>query len=430
MTTPPHVHVNANVRGLQASATIAINERSRALQAAGRNITRLGLGQSPFPVPEAVVEALRAHAHEKDYLPARGLPALRQAVADYLQRRQGLDFNAEHVLIGPGSKELLFLTQLVYDGELIIPAPSWVSYAPQARILGRRLTWLQTDPGSGRGVTAQRLEAICREDPERARLLILNYPGNPTGTSYDAGQLEEIADVARRYPILLVADEIYGELTFSGVHRSIAHHYPEGTIVSGGLSKWCGAGGWRLGAFAFPATLAGLADTMAAVASETFTSVSAPIQYAAVRAFQGGADIDDYLARSRAVLKGLLEFGWQALRSAGADVCQPRGGFYLFADFAPHRDALQRAGIDNARSLCERLLEDTGVASLPGSDFGMPASDLSLRLALVDFDGALALANVPGAGGSYVADEAFLERYCQPTVEGIRVLCRWVGGLG
>jgi len=423
--TPPHAGLHANVRGLQASATIAINERSRALQAAGHTITRLGLGQSPFPVPEAVVEALRTHAHEKDYLPARGLPALREAVADYLRRSQGLDFSAEHVLIGPGSKELLFLLQLVYDGELIIPAPSWVSYAPQARILGREPRWLQTDPGSGLGVTAQRLEAACRDDPERARLLILNYPGNPTGTSYDAGQLEEIADVARRYRILLLADEIYGELTFTGVHRSIAHYYPEGTIVSGGLSKWCGAGGWRLGAFAFPAGLAGLADTMAAVASETFTSVSAPIQYAAVRAFRGGADIDDYLARSRAVLKGLLEFGWQALRSAGADVCQPRGGFYLFADFTPRRDALRRAGIDDVRRLCERLLEDTGVASLPGPDFGMPADDLSLRLALVDFDGAQALMNVPAAGGSYVADEAFLEEYCQPTIDGIRELCRW-----
>lgn len=429
MTLPPHQHLNPNVLGLRASATIAINERSRALQAEGRTITRLGLGQSPFPVPEAVVEALRAHAHEKDYLPARGLPALRQAVADYLRRRQGLDFSGEHVLIGPGSKELLFLVQLVYGGELIIAAPSWVSYAPQARILGRQLTWLETDPGSGLGVTAQRLEAVCHGDPQRARLLILNYPGNPTGTSYDERQLEEIADVARRYRILLLADEIYGELTFNGAHRSMAHYYPEGTIVSGGLSKWCGAGGWRLGAFAFPPGLAGLADTMAAVASETFTSVSAPIQYAAVRAFQGGPDIDDYLARSRAVLKGLLEFGWQALRDAGAEVCRPCGGFYLFADFASRRDALRRAGIDDARGLCERLLEETGVASLPGSDFGMPADDLSLRLALVDFDGAAALCNVPATGDGYVADQAFLERYCQPTVDGIRAVARWVAAL-
>jgi aspartate aminotransferase len=426
MSLAPHAHLNLNVRGLKPSATIAINERSRALQAQGRTVIRLGLGQSPFPVPGVVVQALRAHAHEKDYLPAKGLPGLRQAVAEYLQRRQGLEFSADNVLIGPGSKELLFLVQLTYYGDLVIPAPSWVSYAPQARILGRQLTWLPTDPTSGLGVTPERLEAACRDDPDRGRLLILNYPGNPTGTSYGPAQLQEIAEVARRYRILLLSDEIYGELEFSGEHQSIARYYPEGTIVSGGLSKWCGAGGWRLGAFAFPEGLARLADNMAAVASETFTSVSAPIQYAAVRAFQGGPEIDDYLARSRAVLDGLLHYGWRALLKAGAEVCEPRGGFYLFPDFAAHRQALADAGIDTAAALCEQLLDDTGVACLPGSEFGMPASSLAVRLALVDFDGAAALAEVPEIRGRYRADAAFLERCCEPTVRGVDALCQWI----
>lgn len=424
---PPHSPVNPALRGLEPSATIAINERSRQLQAQGRRIVRLGLGQSPFPVPEVVVAALRSHAHEKAYLPARGLPALREAVAAYLNRSQGLSISADHVQIGPGSKELLFLLQLIYAGELIIPAPSWVSYAPQARILGHQATWLATDPASGLGVTAQRLEAACRDDPDRARLLILNYPGNPTGTTYAEQQLREIAEVTRRYRILVLADEIYGELDFAGRHCSIARFYPEGTIVSGGLSKWCGAGGWRLGAFAFPQALAALADTMAAVASETFTSVSAPIQFAAVRAFQGGPEIDDYLARSRAILRALLRFAWQALLDTGARVCEPSGGFYLFPDFGDHREALARRGIRDGVTLTERLLEETGVACLPGVDFGRPEAELSLRVALVDFDGAAALQALPAAapGGAYDASPAFLERYCAPSVDGVRALCRW-----
>lgn len=426
MPLAPHAHLNLNVRGLKPSATIAINDRSQALQAEGRTVIRLGLGQSPFPVPECVVAALREHAHEKDYLPAKGLPALRQAVADYLARSQGLTFSPDNVLIGPGSKELLFLVQLTYYGDLVIPAPSWVSYAPQARILGRQLTWLPTDPTSGLGVTPERLEAACRDDPERGRLLILNYPGNPTGTSYGPSQLQEIAEVARRYRILLLSDEIYGELTFNGEHESIARYYPEGTIVSGGLSKWCGAGGWRIGAFAFPDGLARLADNMAAVASETFTSVSAPIQYAAVRAYQGGADIDDYLARSRAVLAGLLGYGYRALQKAGAEVCEPRGGFYLFPDFEAYRTPLGQAGITDAAALCERLLEDTGVACLPGSEFGMAPERLTLRLALVDFDGAAALANVPTGRTGYQADVGFLRRYCEPTVRGIDAVGQWL----
>ncbi|NBC23552.1 MAG: aminotransferase class I/II-fold pyridoxal phosphate-dependent enzyme [Gammaproteobacteria bacterium] len=427
---PPHLHLNSNVRGVKPSATIAINARSRHLQTQGRRIVRLGLGQSPFPVPEVVVEALRAHAHEKDYLPARGLPALREAVAGYLNRSQGLSLPADHVLIGPGSKELLFLLQLIHAGELVIPAPSWVSYAPQARILGRQPTWLATDHATGLGVTAQRLDAACRDHPDRARLLILNYPGNPTGTSYGEQQLREIAAVARRYRILVLADEIYGELDFAGTHCSIARFYPEGTIISGGLSKWCGAGGWRLGAFAFPPELSELADNMAAVASETFTSVSAPIQFAAVRAFQGGPEIDDYLARSRAVLGGLLRFAWQALLDAGARVCEPSGGFYLFPDFADHGEALARRGIRDGVTLTERLLEETGVACLPGADFGRPEHELSLRLALVDFDGAAALHALPatGPGGAYDVTHSFLERYCAPSVDGVRALCHWIRG--
>ncbi len=428
-STAPLAHLNPSIRGLKPSATIAINERSQRLRAEGRDVVRLGLGQSPFPVPDPVVDALRAHAHEKDYLPARGLPALRRAVAGYLSRAQALSVDPDLILIGPGSKELLFLLQLCHDGDLLIPAPSWVSYAPQARILGRAPIWLETDLASGLTVTAERLEAACRSEPQRSRLLILNYPGNPTDTSYGEQQLTEIAEVARRYRVLLLADEIYGELDFTGSHVSMARYYPEGTIVSGGLSKWCGAGGWRLGTFAFPSPLGGLLDAMAAVASETFTSVSAPIQHAAVRAFEGGAEIDDYLARSRTLLRALLGFGWQTLRAAGAEVCEPRGGFYLFPDFECHRATLAAHGVETSARLCERLLDETGVACLPGSDFGRPDTELTLRLALVDFDGAAALARLPGGRSGYVADQAYLERHCTPTVAGLQALAAWFKAL-
>ncbi|MEQ8860699.1 MAG: aminotransferase class I/II-fold pyridoxal phosphate-dependent enzyme [Pseudomonadales bacterium] len=421
----PYLTFNPHVRGTRPSATIAINERSRQLLAQGRNVVRLGLGQSPFPVPEMVVEALRYHAHEKDYLPVRGLPALRQAVADHLNRRQDLSVGADQVLIGPGSKELLFLLQLCYAGDLVIPAPSWVTYAPQARLLGRQPIWLATDRDSGLGVTAERLELLCRDAPQRARLLILNYPGNPTGTSYSAAQLQEIAEVARRHRVLVLSDEIYGELDFAGAHVSLARFYPEGTIVSGGLSKWCGAGGWRLGTFAVPTPLAPLADLMAAVASETFTAVSAPIQYAAVRAFQGGPEIDDYLDRSRAVLGALLELGRRLLVDAGAEVCPARGGFYLFPSFERQREALARIDIDTGVSLCERLLEETGVACLPGSDFGRPDAELSLRLALVDFDGAAALDDLERRDDGYAVDTAYLDQHCARTLRGLRSLRDW-----
>jgi aspartate aminotransferase len=138
-------HLNPNVFGLSTSATLAINERSNELIAQGRKIFKLGLGQSPFPVPAIVVEALRAAAPQKDYTPVRGLRPLRDTVTEFLYRRHGIERARRQVLVGPGSKELIFLTQLAYAGELLVPSPSWVSYAPQARIIGRRVTWLPTE---------------------------------------------------------------------------------------------------------------------------------------------------------------------------------------------------------------------------------------------------------------------------------------------
>jgi aspartate aminotransferase len=149
----PDVHINLNVRGMRRSATVAINERCNELLANGREIFKLGLGQSPFPVPECVVEQLRINAFQKDYLPVAGLKALREAVAGYHHNRDGFPATADDVLIGPGSKELMFLLQLVYYGEVVIPTPAWVSYAPQAQIIGpdaaqSQRQQLATDPGA------------------------------------------------------------------------------------------------------------------------------------------------------------------------------------------------------------------------------------------------------------------------------------------
>ena len=137
----PEINLNLNVRGLAQSATLAVNEQSARLQHQGCRIFKLGLGQSPFPVPQPVVEALRLNASQKDYLPVKGLRELRGVVADYFRRSHGLDCSPKDVLIGPGSNELMFLLQLVYCGDLVIPTPSWVTYAPQAHIIGRHVSW-------------------------------------------------------------------------------------------------------------------------------------------------------------------------------------------------------------------------------------------------------------------------------------------------
>jgi len=218
----------------------------------------------------------------------------------------------------------------------------------------------------------------------------------------------------------------YSGLHFEGEHVSIARFYPEGTILSNGLSKWAGAGGWRLGAFVFPETLRWLADTMAAVASETFTSTAAPIQYAAVEGFGASAAIDDYLRRVRRVLGALMRASRATLQAAGAALAEPRGGFYVFPDFTPLRERLNARGVCTSEVLCERALEQTGIAFLPGSAFGQPAHELSVRLACVDFDGTAALRAAGELSPGEVPDEAFLRRYCNPAHDAIARLCDWI----
>ena len=411
----PSVNLNLNVRGLSASATLAINERSADLQRGGKKILKLGLGQSPFPVPAPVVRALRDNAHQKDYLPVRGLGALREAVASYHRRRQGIDRAAENVLVGPGSKELMFIIQLVYYGDLCVPRPSWVSYAPQAEIIGRQVRWLRTKRANNWGLQPEELEALCRDDPDRPRLVILNYPNNPTGHTYSREKLRALAGVARRYRVLMLSDEIYGEIHHDGAHASIAEFYPEGTILSSGLSKWCGAGGWRLGTFTFPSSLSWLRDSMAVVASETFTATSAPIQFAAVRAFEGGPEIDRYLTSCRRVLKALGRHLASMLQEAGAELAPPDGAFYLFPDFRSLRPRLAAKGVRTSAQLAERLLEETGVATLPGTCFGLPGRDLCLRLAYVDFDGGASIR----ALSTEEPDAAFLRRHCGRVLEAV-----------
>ena len=420
------VNLNLNIRGLPQSATVAINERSNRLRGEGREIFKLGLGQSPFPVPGPVVAALREHAAEKDYLPTRGLRELREVIAAYHRREFGIDCQGDDVLIGPGSKELMFLLQLVYYGDLVIPTPSWVSYAPQAQIIGRHIRRLRTHRVHDWHMSSKQLEELCVADRSRPRIVILNYPSNPTGRTLSEKRLRSLARVARENRVILLSDEIYGRLDHAGTHHSIVPHYPEGTVYSSGLSKWCGAGGWRLGYFVFPRALRWLLDSMAAVASETFTSTSAPIQYAAVSAFRDNPEIDEYLVHSRRVLECLGALLTRILREAGAFLLDPEGAFYLFPDFADLKDRLRARGIRTSLRMCEQLLEETGVAILPGSDFGRPAQEYTARIAYVDFDGAAALEASRAIPLGEALGEPFAREHMPRVVEAVERLCEWI----
>ena len=418
--------LSPRVRLLKPSATLAINERSAELIKQGKPVYRLGLGQSPFPVPNFMVKSLQKYAHKKDYLPVKGLFQLREAVVQRLKRNEGIEWSPHNVLIGPGSKELIFMVQMAFQGELILPSPSWVSYAPQSQLAGGETTWLTTCESESYKLSAQQLDNLCKETTHQRRLLILNSPNNPTGACYSEEELHNLATVFRKYQILVISDEIYSDTHFKGEHVSLARFYPEGTIVSDGISKWAGAGGWRLGFMCFPDQLSWLVEAMASMASETFTSVSAPIQYAAISGVNESPQMTIYLAHCRQLLSKLAEYSEQQLSQAGISVNKAQGGFYLFPSFEPLRSTLEQQGIFTGSDLAYRLLNDCGVATLSGLHFGLNDQELILRLALVDFNGEKALNALETTNLPYTIDELFLRTYCPRVINAIKAICEWI----
>ena len=406
-----------NIIGLKASATLAINELSQKLITEGKEVFKFGLGQSPFPVPDIIVKELQKNAHQKDYLNVSGLIELREVVANYHSNKNQYKYNAESVIIGPGSKELIFQTQLVLNCDLLLPSPSWVSYEPQAQIINKKVHWIKATAETNWHLDPEELDKTCASLNSVNKLLILNSPNNPSGTTH--GNLKELANVAKKHNVIIIADEIYAELDFTGEYKSITHHYPEKTIVSSGLSKWCGAGGWRIGTLVFPDELSYIRDSVRTVASETFTAVSAPIQYAAIKAYS--EDHSEYLENSRLILKMIGDYIYKELSSVGVICQKPQGGFYMICDFSNVVNKTHE--INNDKTLCQKILNDIGFAMLPGSDFGMEEDKLLSRIAFVDFDGSKALKMISKEQPSL---DNFLDLTCPKIVKGISLLKDWI----
>jgi len=419
-------NLNINLKNLKPSATLAINELSSKLSNDGVEIYKLGFGQSPFPVPRKIVQALKNNAHQKDYLPVKGLPQLRNVVSSFFNENYKLSSTAENIMVGPGSKELIYYFQLAYSiDELLLPSPSWVSYEPQAQLNNRKTVWLKTEEKNSWKISATDIINHCNSSPNKNRVLILNYPSNPVGCTYSADELKGLANALRKYKVLVIADEIYGEVTFSGIHYTIATYYPEGTIISSGLSKWAGAGGWRLGIFVFPDNLKFILEAMAVIASETFTSTSAPIQYAAVEAYKIDDEIIMYLNNSRRILKAIGLYVYTNLLKYNITMPKPEGGFYLFPNFNNWKTALNNKGVFTSKDFCNSLIKETGVALLPGEDFGHSENNITARLSFVDFDGSLLL-KLLEEHPTLELNSKFIEKHCPKIVTAIRKIGEWL----
>ena len=399
------------VKNLKPSSTLAINETSKKLEQQGKKIFKFGFGQSPFKIPVDIVDELKNNAHQNKYLPMQGLSELRDVVAKYSSNKKNYNYKPENVIIGPGTKELMFLLHVIFDGEIILPSPSWVSYLPQA-ILGRnKVQIIQTKRENNWFPTGKEIEEIILKGKDKNYLLFLNSPNNPTGQI--CKNLEQIAKITKNYNLIILSDEIYSELSFEDNYKSISSYCPEKTIVSAGLSKWCGAGGWRLGYFLIPSSLDEIKNTINVLASETFSAVSAPIQYAAIKAYQN--DHSDYINKSKNILKAVGNYVYENLSSNKILINKPQGGFYLMPEFLNDR-------FKSSSDMCEDILKKTGVALLPGSEFGFDNTRMLARLSFTDFDGQEFMNETQNEQN---IDQDLILKFAPKIVEGIFRLKKW-----
>lgn len=365
------------------SPTLAINQRVKELWAAGEQVYHLGFGESRFPVHPTIRAALTAHADAKSYLPTLGIPELRAAISVYYTKHMGVQATPEQVIVAPGSKPLLYAFQMALAGDTILPTPSWVSYAPQARLLNRPVLHIPAGSAAEHRLTADALRATLARSAHRQHILVLNSPSNPTGQMLGPELLAEIAEVCRATNTLVLSDEIYA-LTAHGhtPHVSMANFYPEGTVVLGGLSKHLSLGGWRFGVAIAPPGPAGqqLLQAIAKIGGEIWSCVAAPVQYAALAAYADDPEIHAYIADCTRLHAARTQHLWRGLSELDIPCPRPDGAFYLYPNFDGWREALAAKAIHTSDDLARHLLEEWRIATLPGTAFGAPAGELSLRL--------------------------------------------------
>ncbi|MFM7732493.1 MAG: pyridoxal phosphate-dependent aminotransferase [Cyanobium sp.] len=368
---PAPLTLSARAQALKPSLTLAITAKARQLRSEGRDICSLSAGEPDLNTP-AFIRAAAAAALEAGhtrYGPVAGEPALRAAIAAKLTGENGVPTRAEQVLVTNGGKQALYnLFQVLLDpgDELLQPSPYWLSYPEMAHLAGARVTLIPCEPGGGFRLDAGRLEAAISP---ASRLLVLNSPGNPTGAVLSRDDLERIAAVLRRHPRLtVVCDEIYEYLLSPGQqHHSLAAVAPdlaERVFIVNGFAKGWAMTGWRVG------WLAGAAEVVAAASalqSQSTSNVCSFAQYGALAAIEGSRECVEAMAAQFRERRTLLSEGLQSIE--GLQLVPPQGAFYAFPDVSAW-------GLDSM-TLCNRLLEEEGLAVVPGIAFG---DDRCIRL--------------------------------------------------
>jgi aspartate aminotransferase len=376
------------VRTLRPSVTVAFMNRAKAMQRQGIDVLSFAAGEPDFDTPPVVKQAAVAaleHGMTK-YTPTFGDPDTRQAIADKLNRENGIPTSADLIAISPGGKAALYVAlHCLFDPpapgeapmECLLPVPAWVSYAPIAELAGGRVIELPTGPETDFKITPEQLRAAITP---RTRLFVINSPSNPCGTMYTPDEIRALAAVlaeaARTIApeLVILSDELYEKITYGGIpHCSIGSipEVAERTLTLNGLSKAYAMTGWRIGylagAGAFGKRFIAAMQTLQGQITTNITSFTYPAIRTALT--ETAADVER-MRRAFAGRAGVIERRIAAI--PGLKSPRPTGAFYVFPDVSSYFGKTSPRGrrIDSAVSLCEALLEEAHIAFVPGDDFG------------------------------------------------------------
>lgn len=357
---------SSRITNLQESATIAISTLATTLKAQGRDILSFSAGEPDFDTPEPIKLAAKAALDQgfTKYTQVAGIPELKQAIANKLERENGLRYESKQILVSNGAKQSLFnVFQALIDkgDEVIIPAPYWVTYPELVTYSGGSNVFIETNEQNGFKITAKSLRQAITS---KTKALVLTTPSNPTGMVYTKQELESIAQVLQGSSIVVIADEMYEKLLYDGEFvsvGSISQDMFERTITINGLSKSVAMTGWRMGYCACADST--LIKLMTNLQSQCTSNINSITQKASIIALEGGVDTQiesmrqAFLARRDLAVAGINQI-------KGLRTLSPQGAFYLFI-------SIGNACGGDSMEFCKQLLEQEGVALVPGSAFGM-----------------------------------------------------------
>ena len=357
---------------IEPSITMAVSNLAQDMKRNGENVIGFGAGEPDFDTPDHIKAAgIKAIQDGKTkYTAATGLVELKQAIADKLRRDQGLEYALDAITVNCGAKHSVYnvMAAIVDPGdEVIIPAPYWVSYPEQVKLVDGESVILNTGPESHFKITAEQLEAAITP---KSKLLIMNSPSNPTGMVYSREELQAIADVVVKHGIYVLSDEIYEDLLYDGAeHVSIAElgdAIRELTVIVNGVSKAYSMTGWRIG---YTASNVSIAKAIARMQSHTTSNPTSISQWAAIEALSGDQEPVQEMLRAFATRRTLI---LELLNEIdGIECLAPQGAFYAFPTISGWYGKTAPTGpITDSVSFCEHLLKGAKVAAVPGIGFG------------------------------------------------------------